>query len=66
VLNSHNGPQTDFRADKMLRSARVAAMTGRTAASGSSGERQQWAYSVEKLHHAKIASETWNAVPAIG
>jgi hypothetical protein len=24
------------------------------------------AYSVEKLHHAKIALETWNAVPAIG
>ncbi|MFT6299992.1 MAG: hypothetical protein ACJAWC_003369 [Yoonia sp.] len=25
-----------------------------------------WAYSVEKLRHAKIASEIWNAVPTIG
>jgi hypothetical protein len=24
------------------------------------------AYSVEKLRHAKIASEIWNAVPTIG
>jgi hypothetical protein len=29
-------------------------------------KRSFWAYCVEKLRHAKIVSETWNAVPTIG
>ena len=41
-------PQTDVSADKMLRSARMAAMTGHAAAIGSLGQWRLWAASNER------------------
>jgi hypothetical protein len=51
---------------EMLRPAQMSAMRVAGAAFRDRAQGPVWAYSVEKLRHAKIASETWNAVPTIG
>lgn len=58
-----------FQAEIMLRDARMAAMTGRTAASWGGGERQQWAdgatlQSTLSAHSAPSEHVAANALPA--